>query len=277
MGSSSLASTEFVAFDLETTGLSPLVDGIVEIGAVRFLADGTVCGTFSQLIDPRRPIPIRAQEIHGITESMVRGQPTLADVLPEFLAFLGTRDTTVLLAHNAPFDLGFLSLAFSLQELPLPGQPVFDSCDLSRRRLRLPRYSLEVIGRSFGLIETEAHRGLDDSLLLKEVFVRLLAEPPALRSLEALEATSRSLRFQDFSRTLAPDPPGFPGLRKAIAARHMLEIRYRGGSQPGIPRRILPLQVVETRSELYLTAICQLNGQQKSFRLDRIEQIWILQ
>jgi DNA polymerase III subunit epsilon len=72
-----LSEVEFVAFDLETTGLFPVVNRIVEFGAVRFRLDGQVLGTWEQLVDPEYPIPPSVTEIHGITDSMVRGQPTL--------------------------------------------------------------------------------------------------------------------------------------------------------------------------------------------------------
>ena len=105
-----LAEVEFVAFDLETTGLFPVVNRIVEFGAVRFRLDGRELGTWEQLVDPECPIPPGVTEIHGITDTMVRGQPTVARALPGFLDFLG-RTEAILLAHNATFDLGFLNFA----------------------------------------------------------------------------------------------------------------------------------------------------------------------
>ena len=84
-----LSEVEFVAFDLETTGLFPVVNRIVEFGAVRFRLDGREIGTWEQLVDPECLIPPGVTEIHGITDVMVRGQPTLAQALPGFLDFLG--------------------------------------------------------------------------------------------------------------------------------------------------------------------------------------------
>ncbi len=85
-----LSEVEFIAFDLETTGLFPVVDRIVEFGAVRFRLDGCELGTWEQLVDPECPIPPGVTDIHGITDAMVRGQPTLAQSLPGFLDFLGS-------------------------------------------------------------------------------------------------------------------------------------------------------------------------------------------
>ena len=93
--------TEFIAFDLETTGLSPDLNRIVEVGAVRFRLDGTELDRMEQLVDPRCVIPADVTEIHGITDEMVCGQPPIEQVLPEFVEFLGFPET-ILLAHKTP-------------------------------------------------------------------------------------------------------------------------------------------------------------------------------
>lgn len=105
-----LAEMAFLACDTETTGLLPIMPRLVEIGAVRFRLDGRELATFQVLINPEVPIPLDVQHGHGITDCMVRGKPTIEHVLPQFIELLGHRDT-FLLAHNAPFDLGFLAMA----------------------------------------------------------------------------------------------------------------------------------------------------------------------
>jgi len=124
-----LPDAEFVALDLETTGLYPVSCRLVEFGAVRFkLAKGELL-RFEQLVDPECPIPSEATRIHGITDAMVRDMPTVAETLPIFLGFLGGPET-VLLAHNASFDLGFLSFALAKLGMPFPPNPVVDTLDL---------------------------------------------------------------------------------------------------------------------------------------------------
>ena len=95
-----------VTVDLETTGLIPGHDRIVEIGAVAFSPAGGVEEEFSELVDPGIPIPRAASRVNGITDDMVNGRPTVAGVLPSFLAFLGD---AVPVAHNAAFDVGFIA------------------------------------------------------------------------------------------------------------------------------------------------------------------------
>jgi DNA polymerase III epsilon subunit-like protein len=103
---------------------------LVEIGAVRFRPDGRELATFQQLIDPQAVIPEDVQQVHGITDIMVQGQPTIKHVLPRFIEFLGPPDT-ILLAHNAPFDLGFLVMALIRLGIAYPVGPK-NSCMLAK-------------------------------------------------------------------------------------------------------------------------------------------------
>jgi hypothetical protein len=115
-----LEEVEFVAFDLETTGLYAVACRIVEFGAVRFRLNGTELGRFEQLVDPECPIPPQAMRIHGITDAM----------------FLGSPDT-ILLAHNATFDLGFLGVALTKLGQAFPPHAVVDTLDLEHVVRRL--------------------------------------------------------------------------------------------------------------------------------------------
>jgi DNA polymerase-3 subunit epsilon len=121
-----LTDITFLALDTETTGLFPIMHRLVEIGAVRFRLDGRELATFQQLIDPHIPIPPDVQQVHGITDTMVRGKPTAEQIMPYFIEFLGAPDT-ILLAHNTPFDLGFLTMALKRLGVACPPHSVFDT------------------------------------------------------------------------------------------------------------------------------------------------------
>ena len=125
-----LTDITVVAFDTETTGLFPMMHRLVEIGAVRFRLDGRELATFEQLIDPHILIPSKVQQVHGITDRMVRGQPTVEQVIPQFIEFLGAPDT-ILLAHNALFDLGFLAMALTRLGIACPPHSVFDTLEMA--------------------------------------------------------------------------------------------------------------------------------------------------
>ena len=119
---------EFIAFDLETTGIQPKTDAIVEIGAVRF--DGAEpVETFCTLVNPGRPIPPEASAVNGISDEMVAGSPAVETVLTDLAAFCGDLP---LVAHNAPFDFKFLLNAVEAHKAKAPSGVVLDSCALSR-------------------------------------------------------------------------------------------------------------------------------------------------
>ncbi|MEY4179897.1 MAG: polymerase PolC-type [Planctomycetota bacterium] len=260
---------DYIAFDLETTGLHPVGSRIVEIAAIRFSGDGQESGRFEQLIDPGCPIPPQATGIHGITDAAVAGQPDIDTVLPEFLRFVGPAPVAMI-AHNAPFDVGFISCALGRLQLPPPPHPVLDTWPLARRRLQLPNYKLETIGRSLGLIEREEHRALADTVLLKDVFLHLLQVPPPLQSEDELFALAGALRFEPLRDLLQEAPRGFELLWLAVARRQVVSLVYQGGSKPGIARHVTPLGLAESSGQIYLTALCHESQIEKSFRVDRI-------
>ncbi|MGZ5973821.1 MAG: 3'-5' exonuclease, partial [Isosphaeraceae bacterium] len=125
---------EYVAFDLETTGLVAQRDRVVEIGAVRFRRSGQVTDQFEQLVNPGRSMSPAAQAIHGISDADLADAPPAWEVLPHFLAFLGDARATGLVAHNANFDAGFLGSELRRAGHSHPGHRVFDTLALARRR-----------------------------------------------------------------------------------------------------------------------------------------------
>ncbi len=265
----SLSQADFIAFDLETTGLHPVGAQIVEIGAVRFRGDGTVLGQFQQIVDPRCDIPARVIKIHGITNQMVAGQPVIGDMLPRVIEFLGNTPV-VMMAHSAGFDMGFLSVAFSRLGHASPSHPVIDTCALARRRMSLPNYKLETIGRYLRLIDTEKHRALEDALLLKDVFVHLIGKRPAISSTDELYQLSPGLSFELFAAVLDDPPAGYEELWEAISEQQPVAMEYMGGSTPGATRVVTPLGVMQMRGQIYLSAFCHNSDCDKTFRLDRI-------
>lgn len=159
---------EFVVFDLETTGMGRYAK-ITEIGAVKY-DHGELVGTFSRLVDPEMPIPYEITRLTGITDAMVRGQPTIRQVLPEFLEFVGKLP---LVAHNAPFDWSFISrecaalgLAFSV--------PVVDTLKLARRLFpKLPSHKLTYLTDYFCIAQPDAHRAWCDAEATAKLYLMM--------------------------------------------------------------------------------------------------------
>ncbi len=264
-----ISEEEFIAFDLETTGLHPVFARIIEIGAVCFRGDGTVLDSFQQLVDPKCEISPGAMAVNGISNEMVAGQPLIEDVLPIFTRFIGT-DPVVMMAYNAGFDMGFLAFACSRLGMAKPEHPVVDALALARYRLNLPSYRMEAVGRSLRLVEQAKHRALDDALLLKDIFITLIGAPSPIENAAELLRIVPGLNFEEYETCLGQAPAGFEALWEAMATEQAVEICYLGGSAPGATRVISPLGVTRMGSLFYLSAYCHKSRANKTYRLDRI-------
>ena len=189
-----LAELAFTAFDTETTGLDPAAgDEIISIGAVRMLNGRLLAAeVFDQLVDPRRPISAASAKIHGISPEMLAGQPTLDRVLPAFRQFC---EDTVLVGHNAAFDMRFLQLKEAATGVRFD-QPVLDTLLLSAVLHRdLGEHQLESIAGRFGVNVTGRHTALGDAMVTGEIFLRmipLLAERGIVTLGQARAASQRT-------------------------------------------------------------------------------------
>lgn len=166
---------EFVLFDVETTGLSPLEgDRIIEFAALK-TRRGKVVDCLTSLVSPGRALA--AQEIHGITEDMLAGAPTSEEILPQLIDFVGS---SCLVAHNASFDIKFLAFELSLAGRKLRDEtPVLDTVKMARAFLpQLTSYRLSYLATSLGIPVGTAHRAKADTEVLEQVFSRLLMMAP---------------------------------------------------------------------------------------------------
>lgn len=162
---------EFIAFDLETTGIQPQTDAIVEIGAVRF-ENAHPTETFCTLVNPGRPIPAAASAVNGITDSMVERQPTIESVLSDFAQFCGDLP---LVAHNAPFDFKFLLQAINRHKAKAPTGAVLDSCALARVVFPgMINYKLGTLVKQFGFPTENFHRAEIDSVYCGRLFAKIV-------------------------------------------------------------------------------------------------------
>jgi DNA polymerase III subunit epsilon len=168
-----IASLDFVIVDVETTGWLPEEASIAEIGAVRVSA-GRPAAEFSSLVHPGGPIPADITALTGITDAMVRHAPPVGAVLPGFLAFARGG---VLAAHNAPFDIGFLTTACGRSRLPWPDFAVLDTAVLARSLLgeaEVPDCKLATLAGFFGARTRPCHRALADAKATADVLQGLL-------------------------------------------------------------------------------------------------------
>lgn len=167
------SNSVFTVFDTETTGLEPKSCRVVEVGGIKFDARG-VNARFDVLINPAVPMPPEVTKVNGITDAMLKGQPEAARVMPDFLHFIGK---SVLIAHNAPFDVNFINAELARLNLPHLDNPVVDTRIFAREMFPgLPKYALQDLAVRFGIKAVEAHRAEDDARVCMELFLVCLNE-----------------------------------------------------------------------------------------------------
>jgi hypothetical protein len=211
-----------------------------------------------------------AQAIHGIGDADLIDAPIAAEVLPEFLTFLGDPATTTLLAHNAAFDAGFVGRELGRISLAPPGHAIVDTLALVRSQVATARnHRLDTMARLLGLNTDGAHRALGDSLRVMGIWL-------ALRGAELPETTLVSFPIFD-PRGPVPAPNGWSRLTDAIAVGRRVRMEYLGGSRGSDPREVTPLGFVHRGGVAFLLAHCHLDAYQKSFRLDRVRRYEVVE
>ncbi|HZB50547.1 MAG TPA: DEDD exonuclease domain-containing protein, partial [Mycobacteriales bacterium] len=209
-----LHAVTFVVVDLETTGGGADTEAITEIGAVKVRA-GELLGEFSTLVDPGRGIPPLISVLTGITDLMVASAPRVEGVLAAFLEFLGD---AVLVAHNAPFDVGFLKAACERAGREWPSPRVVDTALLARRVLtsdEVPDCKLATLSVHFKTATRPVHRALADARATVEVLHGLIERlgPLGVHSLDELRSfTAQVSEAQRRKRHLAEHLPNSPGV-----------------------------------------------------------------
>lgn len=176
--STPLIDVTFCVLDLETTGAVPTTCEITEIGAVKYRG-GELLGTFQTLIDPGAPIPPSITILTGITHAMVVDAPTISEVLPTFLDFIGD---SVIVGHNVRFDLSFLNAAAERDGLGRLGQKSSDTASLARRLIRgeVRNLRLKTLASHFRSPTTPNHRALEDARATAHIFHSLLERAGSL-------------------------------------------------------------------------------------------------
>jgi DNA polymerase III subunit epsilon len=214
-----LVDTTFVVVDLETTGLSPVRDRITEIGAVRARA-GSVEAELRTFVHPGQPIPAAVTAITGITDADVAHAPSIEEILPMLVDFIGG---AVLVAHNAPFDVGFITAAAGRLGIRLPRLTVLDTAVLARRLIRdeVRDVRLGTLARHLRAPTSPDHRALNDARATLHVLHALIerAGPLGATSLEDLVTLGGPTGDRTYRRIdLVRDAPSSPGVYRFLAA-----------------------------------------------------------
>lgn len=243
--------SSYVVFDIETTGLSAINDMITEIGAIR-VVNGEIKDTYSQLINPERPIPEFITNLTGITDEMVKDKPTIKDVIGDFNNFI---KDDVLVAHNATFDIGFIREKMRLNNIELTN-PVLDTLELSRSVFpELKSHKLNLVAKHLGISLDNHHRAVDDAQATAEIFIKimdLLSENDItkFKQINNLNSSSDILKDRPFHVIiLVKNLIGLKNLYKLVSESHMKYFHR----QPRIPKSLLE----EHREGLFIGSACE--------------------
>lgn len=156
----------FTFVDVETTGLSPRTARVCEVAAISFRGADRV-GTLAELVNPGVPIPPEVSRIHGITNAMVKDSPSFGGVAPRLLAML---ENSVVVAHNADFDLGFLREEFQRVGLRFPELHVVDTLQIARKKWKFKSNRLGSIAGELNISSEGWHRALSDVEMTRKIF-----------------------------------------------------------------------------------------------------------
>ncbi len=243
----------YVVFDLETTGFSPVNNRIIEIGAVKVVEERIV-DRFSTFVNPREPIPFEIEKLTGIKDEMVMDAPGIETVLPEFLRFC---EGAVMVAHNAGFDMSFISK--NSERLKLPCEyTVVDTVAMARVLLpALNRFKLDTVAKALNISLENHHRAVDDAACTAEIFVKFIGMLKE-RGIETLDEVNRlgSASSENIKKLpthhaiiLATNDVGRINLYRLISYSH-LDYFHR---QPRVPKS----QFLKYREGLLIGSACE--------------------
>ena len=243
----------FVVFDIETTGFSPELNKIIEIGAVK-VVDGKIVDRFSTFVNPEVPIPYRIEELTHISDNMVLDAPTIDKVLPEFLQFC---EGCVMVAHNADFDMSFIKKKSA--DIGVVFTPTYiDTVAMARFLLpSLNRFKLDTVAKAVGVTLDNHHRAVDDAACTAEIFVKFI---PMLkdRGIETLDqvneqgnaSVSNIMKMPTYHAIiLATCDQGRTNLYNLVSLSHITYFNRR----PRIPKS----EFIKYRNGLLLGSACE--------------------
>jgi DNA polymerase-3 subunit epsilon len=270
-----------VAFDLEMTGLSAVVDKIIELAAVKITADGKV-ETYHQLINPLVEIPEYTKVYHGLENSDLRDKPTLKKPLKEFIDFYGDLP---LIAHNAQFDASFIIRGHHEYNYDFSLSDVYDSCRffrvLYKKSSEKPaNYRLDTLAKFLNL-KFEHHQALDDAYICLHLFAHGIEFAKKEIAAKELRITLKSyikergflFKLNSFKKAAEYDlPTKFKPLIEIVQKKEEIEIMYQGGSLKGQFRPVRPIAILPMPNGLTLYAECLRSKTHKHFRLKKIKE-----
>lgn len=259
----------WVSFDTETTGQYPFQAEFCELAAVKWKG-GEIVDTFQTLVKPSCIISPDVIEIHGITNAMVKNAPPIEDVVEDLIKFFAD---SIIVAHHAAFDVGFLVIELEKMGLPLPKNRIACTSLLSQALIKgSTNHKLQTLIPFLGIEQGAAHRALDDAKACLEVALKCFEKAGPDCSFEELEKIQKkSFSWHRFSMKHFEKDYTTAQILKAVKEQKTLAIGYRGGSKNLQTRNVEPMGLVRSLDGDYLVAFCDIDKKKKRFYLSKMD------
>lgn len=251
-----------IVIDTETTGVESAGSRMVELAAIELDSAGNKASQFNVLVNPGMPIPADATKLHGITDEMVKDCVNAEEAIRQFLAWL---PGTVMVAHNAKFDVGILNFEAAMCRMPMPqGLTVIDTCEIAKAVKATKNNKLSTLAEHYGLVpEGELHRALADADLCRQLFNRYRTDAFPFRTIPWNEI---GLDYK-YPETLYPTILGLPDIIKRGGE---FTFSYSDADGDITTRTIVPYGYAETDKGQMFHGLCKLRDARRTFRADRI-------
>jgi DNA polymerase-3 subunit epsilon len=260
-------ASPFIFVDVETTGLDVATgDRVCEIALLR-VQGGQEIDHFESLINPQRQMGAGAMAVNGITDAMLVDAPLFPTLISPIHNLL---QNAVFVAHNAPFDLGFLRHEFQLANQTFTVPAVVDTLVLAQAHYRFPHNSLGAIATSLGLSNSIRHRAMADVQTTRLVLQRFMADMQGKNSGPLVLA---HLMYPADRRSVAQLDALTTMMRDALQSGKLLHLHYQASNAEETARVVEPLEVSYQRGRGYLRAFCHLRQEERNFRFDRIRTL----
>ena len=254
-----------VFFDLETTGLSPLFDRVIEFAGIKVLR-AQETQTFSMLVKPDIEISPENSAIHGITNDDVADADSESTAASKIKDFIGELP---LVAHNSKFDIGFLMAMYHRSGIDTDNNSVYCSCNLSRKLNKEAKsHRLSSLCEQFGIPLENHHRALDDTIACLQVFNAVCEKSRDIRAIGHSSLLYQAGEFKKAFDKMMPEK--LKELENHCTQRTPIEITYKGGKKKNTARKIVPFSLLPLPTGIALYGKCQTTNLFKYYKVEKI-------